>query len=89
MAAGEASRALVYGGRGALGSACVQHLRSKNWVKGWWGAERLATAVQNKILVCVFSPPQWVLSIDLAENQEASANVVVQMGDSFVEQAEQ
>ncbi|KAG8134785.1 putative Dihydropteridine reductase protein [Naja naja] len=62
MAAGEASRALVYGGRGALGSACVQHLRSKNW---------------------------WVLSIDLAENQEASANVVVQMGDSFVEQAEQ
>ncbi|KAM3831187.1 dihydropteridine reductase isoform 2-T2 [Vipera latastei] len=62
MAAGEASRALVYGGRGALGSACVRHLRAKNW---------------------------WVLSIDLAENQEASANVVVQMGDSFVEQAEQ
>ncbi|KAL7981858.1 hypothetical protein Chor_000915 [Crotalus horridus] len=62
MAAGEASRALVYGGRGALGSACVRHLRAKNW---------------------------WVLSIDLAENQEASANVVVQMGDSFVEQAQQ
>ncbi|KAM3831191.1 dihydropteridine reductase isoform 6-T6 [Vipera latastei] len=32
MAAGEASRALVYGGRGALGSACVRHLRAKNWV---------------------------------------------------------
>uniref|UniRef100_A0A098LZA5 Dihydropteridine reductase n=1 Tax=Hypsiglena sp. JMG-2014 TaxID=1550645 RepID=A0A098LZA5_9SAUR len=62
MAAGEACRALVYGGRGALGSACVRHLRAKNW---------------------------WVLSIDLIENQEASANVVVQMGDSFVEQAEQ
>ncbi|XP_007443182.1 dihydropteridine reductase [Python bivittatus] len=34
-------------------------------------------------------PPQWVASIDLAENEEASANVVVKMGDSFVEQADQ
>lgn len=44
MAAGEASWALVYGGRGALGSACVRHLRAKNWVKTWRGAERLAKA---------------------------------------------
>lgn len=51
---------------------------------------RLQTSKQNLgLCVCVSPPPQWVLSIDLAENQEASANVVVQMGDSFVEQAEQ
>ena len=25
-------RVLVYGGKGALGSACVQHFKSKNWV---------------------------------------------------------
>lgn len=25
-------RVLVYGGRGALGSACVSHFKSNNWV---------------------------------------------------------
>lgn len=33
--------------------------------------------------------PQWVASIDLAENNEASANIVVKMSNSFVEQADQ
>uniref|UniRef100_A0A8C4TUE5 Dihydropteridine reductase n=1 Tax=Falco tinnunculus TaxID=100819 RepID=A0A8C4TUE5_FALTI len=32
---------------------------------------------------------QWVASIDLAENEDASANVVVEPTDSFPEQAEQ
>lgn len=32
---------------------------------------------------------QWVASIDLAENAEASANIVVKMSDSFIEQADQ
>ena len=27
-----AGRVLVYGGKGALGSACVKHFKSKNWV---------------------------------------------------------
>ncbi|KAJ7326753.1 hypothetical protein JRQ81_016512 [Phrynocephalus forsythii] len=62
MAMAETHRVLVYGGRGALGSKCVQHFRSKNW---------------------------WVASIDLAENEDASANVVVKMSDSFIEQADQ
>ncbi|XP_069350227.1 dihydropteridine reductase isoform X2 [Eulemur rufifrons] len=31
-AAGEARRVLVYGGRGALGSRCVQAFRARNWV---------------------------------------------------------
>uniref|UniRef100_A0A8C3QUX7 Dihydropteridine reductase n=1 Tax=Cyanoderma ruficeps TaxID=181631 RepID=A0A8C3QUX7_9PASS len=35
------------------------------------------------------SPRQWVASIDLAENADASANVVVRATDSFPEQAEQ
>lgn len=35
------------------------------------------------------SPWQWVASIDLAENADASANVVVRATDSFPEQAEQ
>ncbi|KAF7248287.1 Dihydropteridine reductase [Varanus komodoensis] len=62
MAAAEAHRVLVYGGRGALGSKCVQYFRAKDW---------------------------WVASIDLAENEEACANIVVKMSDSFTEQANQ
>lgn len=36
-AAGEARRVLVYGGRGALGSRCVEAFRARNWVMaaGW------------------------------------------------------
>ncbi|XP_003220476.1 dihydropteridine reductase [Anolis carolinensis] len=34
MAAAEAHRVLVYGGRGALGSKCVQHFRAKDWWVG-------------------------------------------------------
>ncbi|KAL2088703.1 hypothetical protein ACEWY4_015602 [Coilia grayii] len=34
MAAAAANRVIVYGGRGALGSACVQHFKSN----GWWVA---------------------------------------------------
>lgn len=37
----------------------------------------------------VFSSLQWVASIDVQENEEASANVVVKMTDSFTEQADQ
>nr|XP_025977805.1 dihydropteridine reductase isoform X1 [Dromaius novaehollandiae] len=61
-AAAAAGRVLVYGGRGALGSQCVQYFKSRNW---------------------------WVASIDLAANEEASANVVVRVTESFPEQAEQ
>ncbi|XP_042668283.1 dihydropteridine reductase isoform X2 [Centrocercus urophasianus] len=57
-----AGRVLVYGGRGALGSQCVQYFKSRNW---------------------------WVASIDLSENEEASASVVVRAAESFTEQAEQ
>ena len=37
----------------------------------------------------VFFSLQWVASIDVQENEEASANVVVKMTDSFTEQADQ
>uniref|UniRef100_A0A493TH73 Dihydropteridine reductase n=1 Tax=Anas platyrhynchos platyrhynchos TaxID=8840 RepID=A0A493TH73_ANAPP len=57
-----AGRVLVYGGRGALGSQCVQYFKARNW---------------------------WVASIDLAENEDANANVVVRTTESFPEQAEQ
>ncbi|TKC40945.1 hypothetical protein EI555_017574 [Monodon monoceros] len=60
--AGETRRVLVYGGRGALGSRCVQAFRDRNW---------------------------WVASIDVVENEEASASVLVKMTDSFTEQADQ
>lgn len=33
-----AGRVLVYGGRGALGSQCVQYFKSRNWVRA--GRER-------------------------------------------------
>lgn len=37
----------------------------------------------------VFSSCQWVASIDVVENEEASASVVVKMTNSFTEQADQ
>lgn len=46
-AAGEARRVLVYGGRGALGSRCVQAFRARNWVirPGLRGLGRSGTLV--------------------------------------------
>lgn len=92
-------RVLVYGGRGALGSQCVRYFKSRNWVSagpggGQPGAResgRAASGVcESGPVTCrFFSPPQWVASIDLAENEEASANVVVGATESFPEQAEQ
>nr|ACM09052.1 Dihydropteridine reductase [Salmo salar] len=31
MAAGEARKVIIYGGKGALGATCVQYFKSKNW----------------------------------------------------------
>ncbi|MEE6462423.1 hypothetical protein FKM82_001587 [Ascaphus truei] len=58
----ETQRVLVYGGRGALGTKCVEYFKSKSW---------------------------WVASIDITENEAASANIVVKMSDSFTEQSDQ
>ncbi|XP_043400548.1 dihydropteridine reductase isoform X3 [Chelonia mydas] len=79
-AAAEAHRVLVYGGRGALGAKCVQYFRAKHWVttgRAGWALGAIAVWLG------------WVASIDLAENEEANANVVVKMTDSFTEQADQ
>ncbi|KAG7461708.1 hypothetical protein MATL_G00193980 [Megalops atlanticus] len=62
MAAAGAHRVIIYGGKGALGSRCVQYFKSKGW---------------------------WVGSIDIASNEDADANVLVQLSDSFTDQAEQ
>lgn len=52
-------RVFIYGGRGALGQACVSHFKSNNF---------------------------WVGSIDLAENNQADANVIVSPAGSWLEQ---
>lgn len=52
-------RVIIYGGRGALGSACVQTFKKSQW---------------------------WVGSVDLKENEEADACVVVKPELSWVEQ---
>ncbi|KAG2466064.1 DHPR reductase, partial [Polypterus senegalus] len=61
MAAAEAHRVIVYGGKGALGSKCVEYFKTKRW---------------------------WVASIDIVANEEANANVLVKMSESFNEQAD-
>lgn len=43
-------RVLVYGGKGALGSACVQHFKSKNWVSSSCSFEPLQTLQVLQIL---------------------------------------
>ncbi|KAK3564091.1 hypothetical protein QTP86_007551 [Hemibagrus guttatus] len=62
MAAVSGNRVLIYGGRGALGSTCVHHFKSKGW---------------------------WVASIDIGTNEEADANVLAKICDSFCEHATQ
>ncbi|XP_069488013.1 dihydropteridine reductase isoform X2 [Ambystoma mexicanum] len=62
MAATEAQKVLVYGGRGALGSKCVDYFKARDW---------------------------WVASIDMVENKDASANILVKTSDSFTEQTDQ
>ncbi|XP_069781220.1 dihydropteridine reductase-like [Narcine bancroftii] len=62
MAMAAARKVIVYGGKGALGSKCVELFKSKHW---------------------------WVASIDFTSNDEANANIVVKMSESFTEQAEQ
>ncbi|KAI2656991.1 Dihydropteridine reductase [Labeo rohita] len=57
-----ANRVLVYGGKGALGSACVHYFKSKGW---------------------------WVASIDVVANEEANANILVKLCESFTDQAAQ
>ncbi|XP_031847294.1 dihydropteridine reductase [Nomia melanderi] len=52
-------RVIVYGGKGALGSACVTKFKSNNW---------------------------WVGSIDMKQNDQADANVIVKSECSWQEQ---
>lgn len=62
MAAAEVRKVIVYGGKGALGSRCVEYFRSKDW---------------------------WVACVDMATNDQANANVVVNVSESFTDQANQ
>lgn len=83
-----ASRVLVYGGKGALGSAVVSYFKGKNWVR----AECVCVCVQKKIkfildLTIIFS--QWVGSIDLFANEEADANVLITETDHWTKQSEE
>ncbi len=43
----------------------------------------------DNLISVVFCHLQWVASIDLNANDEASANVTVKMTESFTEQASQ
>ncbi|XP_055539038.1 dihydropteridine reductase [Wyeomyia smithii] len=52
-------KVLIYGGRGALGAACVQHFKNNNW---------------------------WISCIDLAENEAADVNIVVNRDDDWIAQ---
>jgi len=52
-------RAIVYGGKGGLGTVIVNHFKSKGW---------------------------WICSIDLAGNDQADTNVLVNPNDSWLEQ---
>lgn len=56
---------------------------------GGWAAAGQRGAVCPRIGANGSLTAQWVASIDLAENEEASASVVVRATESFTEQAEQ
>ena len=52
-------RVLVYGGRGALGAAVVEHFKSKGWL---------------------------VFSVDIHQNDNANANIIVGPSDTLEKQ---
>uniref|UniRef100_A0A2K5Y8E7 Dihydropteridine reductase n=1 Tax=Mandrillus leucophaeus TaxID=9568 RepID=A0A2K5Y8E7_MANLE len=54
--------------------------------RGVFGGRRAWDGAQYGVAVFSF---QWVASIDVVENEEASASIVVKMTDSFTEQADQ
>lgn len=80
-----ARRALVYGGKGALGSVVVSHFKSKNWVRRWHVSDLHAQWPFCSHLT-IPSASQWVASIDLFANEEAEANVVLQNTESWTAQ---
>lgn len=83
-----AKRVIVYGGRGALGSKCVQHFKSKGWVSGRKTCALLRRMIVANLFMCSCND-QWVASIDMAASDEANENVIVKMSESFTEQAAQ
>lgn len=73
-------RILVYGGRGALGAACVSHFKAQNWVS------KVKCETLKMKIISRNQSFQWVLSIDLAENEQADANVLVPRDATWEEQ---
>lgn len=71
------SRVLVYGGKGALGAAVVNYFKGKNWVCF------LVVVCWCSILLL---HTQWVLSVDLFQNDQADANVRITTTSDWVEQ---
>lgn len=57
-----AGKVLIYGGKGALGSAVLKHFKTKSF---------------------------WALSVDLAKNEEADSNIVVDRKANWAEQETQ
>lgn len=71
-------RVIVYGGKGALGAACVNQFKSQNWVGAIFATNSIFA--EHGIFL------QWVMSIDMAENEQADANVLVARDGSWTEQ---
>lgn len=85
------NRVIVYGGKGALGSRCVQVFRSKGWVRDTAaGVDSSRSTCSSANLLCVSVwCKQWVTSIDMAANDEADENIIVKLCESFTDQAAQ
>ena len=84
-------RVLVYGGKGALGRTCVSFFKQQNWVCKQIPVPECRcfypqTLVSNGLSILI---NQWVGSLDLAANEEADANILVQSDDPLVQQEKQ
>lgn len=76
-------KVLVYGGRGALGAACVSHFKAQNWVR-----RRIIDLSHFRQLIHLPECRnfQWVMSVDMAENEQADANILVARDATWVDQ---
>nr|CAD7586895.1 unnamed protein product [Timema genevievae] len=74
-------RVFIYGGKGALGAACVSHFKTQNWLAN--ALVVLSSTTEDGEIEVQIS---WVASIDIKENDNADANILVKHEETWVEQ---
>ena len=86
------NRVVIYGGRGGLGSTLVKHFKSKGKLDSTLNNHVVVyflLLISFSVILCIHFlniKGWWVCSIDLAANDEADVNVLVNPKDEWLVQ---